>query len=193
VRRVVQLRGVKKLQKPDDKTTTMKQLLGALALLLLVSLYLWNDGHSKLYRQYKDYTSLKLGHAEFLALAPIASRLEKLTALELHLNGDPERIPTELGEFVSLKSLRVLRETKPTRLWVLPRVITRLKALEHLEIQGIPLETLPNTLTSLEQLKTLIIKNCGLQTSVAVVGGMPTLEHIDFSNNRLRYLPQSLY
>ena len=167
----------------------MKQFLGALALCLLLGLYLLQDNKTHLYRKYSSKTTLKLNATEVMALAPVAEQLEQLTQLELRLNEDNEDILAIIGQFTSLKSLRILGPSRSPRPWSLPASITQLEQLEHLEVQSIYLTGIPQEVAQLKQLKTLIFNYCFKNSSIDVLGEMASLEHIDLSNNGLQALP----
>ncbi len=118
----------------------------------------------------------------------VINELERLTGKTLHID-------TKYHHF---NQSFVLRKGKISELNVIdcginevPKAIKRLKYLEALRLSGNPINTLPNWIGDLENLKTLEIRS-GINKLPETIGNIKSLEKLDLRLNKLVTLPVSL-
>ncbi|KAL6623474.1 hypothetical protein ACP70R_033353 [Stipagrostis hirtigluma subsp. patula] len=107
------------------------------------------------------------------------------------------RLLLQQKSFSKSKYLRVLDlsgcsvegEPAPTNI-LLPSNIPQLMLLKYLDASGLPISALPKSLHKLQNMQTLILSNCNIETLPDNIGRLLKLYHLDLSGNRrLNKLP----
>ncbi|CAL4909752.1 unnamed protein product [Urochloa decumbens] len=65
----------------------------------------------------------------------------------------------------------------------LPSSIDQLMLLRYLDVSGLPITTLPKSLHNLQNMQTLILSNCALETLSDNIGSLLKLRYLDISGN----------
>jgi GTPase SAR1 family protein len=99
-----------------------------------------------------------------------------------------EALPPRITKLDALQTLDV----SSNRLRDLPGWLTQLGQLTTLNLAMNPLGTLPATLFALTRLKTLSIRKCELKSLPDEIGSLARLQELDFSGNSLTTLPVGL-
>ncbi len=114
-----------------------------------------------------------------------------LPSLESLIIGDDKvtKIPAEVAAMTQLKTLSIPRDVTDIdpALWTLT-------TLEHLEVSGLMMESLPDAFCNLTRLKTLSMRGVRLTALPDAVGNLQALEELDLVFAReITTLPESFY
>ena len=99
----------------------------------------------------------------------------------------------EGGPSITIQNRRVIRLQLPGQ-WLKqpPFIITNLRTLKYLYLDGNDFETLPEWVGSLEHLESLDISSCELESIPEAIGNLKALKKLNLFNNYLTELPKSI-
>jgi hypothetical protein len=125
--------------------------------------------------------------------------LESLQEFTIISNKNLKELPNSIGRLISLKKLKIglsdhrFNSEVIQPLKIIPRELGNLNLLEELNIENTLIETLPNDIGKLYNLKKLsIISNNNLTSLPIEIGKLKNLKELIIKENDVRRLPQEI-
>ncbi|TXG66845.1 hypothetical protein EZV62_008120 [Acer yangbiense] len=122
-------------------------------------------------------------------LPPSIEHLDGLQHLNMFNCKNLEMLPSSICNLTSLQSLGL---SSCSRLDKLPDNLGNLKSLKFLAVGGSAISQLPSSITCLENLERLYLKNCNLMEIPEYIGCLSSLKELVLGGNKFESLPKSI-